>query len=152
MKSKRVAQFLMAVAVAPALVIGGSGNAFADGNVSWKNKATGRCLLGLRGTGMNVITGSCDAPNADWRDVKQSDGTWQQRSKTMDSWCLDSNRDGDVYTRPCQSGNNNQKWYETKTSTGWQLKNKKTGRCLDSNARGEAYTLACNGGKHQRWA
>ncbi|MER5432109.1 ACP synthase [Streptomyces sp. NPDC002588] len=52
--------------------------------------------------------------------------------------CLDSNADGDVYTLPCQQGNDYQTWepiYLGHTSSDLvQVKNKATGKCLQYNS------------------
>ncbi|GGR51831.1 hypothetical protein GCM10010219_66170 [Streptomyces netropsis] len=146
---KRVISYSVAMAViVPVMAISTSGQAFADGNVQWKNQATGRCLAHMPGM---VLAGDCDNPSTKWRDVEQSDGTYQQRWVDQ---CLDSNKAGKVYILRCENGNDNQKWYEQKTSTGWRLKNKATGRVLDSNFSGSVYTNfdEGDGNKHQRWA
>ncbi|WP_018349371.1 RICIN domain-containing protein [Longispora albida] len=150
---KLITKILATAVIVPAVVFGaGSAASAADGGtVTWKNKATGKCLAGVRGIGMNVLAGSCGIYQSKWTEYSQSDGTWLLKAQAMDMWCLDSNANGSVYTLKCNGGNY-QKWYQTSTSTGWQLKNKATGRCLDSNANGEVYTLACNGGNYQRWA
>ncbi|WP_345440565.1 RICIN domain-containing protein [Actinoallomurus vinaceus] len=69
--------------------------------------------------------------------------------------CLDGNKAGKVYSRPCNGGNY-QKWKLTshkmdRIRTAWYVKNVATGRCLDSNKAGNVYTLPCNGGNYQYW-
>ncbi|MFE9256388.1 ricin-type beta-trefoil lectin domain protein [Streptomyces sp. NPDC006879] len=149
--SKRVSRPLAVATMVPALAIGAASNAFADGNVSWRNVATGKYLMVAQGTFGMVLTGSDSS--ARWREVKQSDGSWQLKAhRGSGNVCLDSNAAGKVYLNPCGSNNNYQKWWETKTSTGWKITNKATGRVLDSNSRQQVYTLPDNGGKNQRWS
>ena len=46
-------------------------------------------------------------------------------------YCLDSNHAGDVYTKPCQEGNNFQTWDVSHFyADSWIVKNRATGRCL----------------------
>lgn len=50
--------------------------------------------------------------------------------------CLDSNFNGDVYTLPCQQGNNYQRWiiegptFHTAGYDEWRIQNVATGKCL----------------------
>ncbi|MGW7332745.1 RICIN domain-containing protein [Streptomyces sp. NPDC054840] len=149
--SRRVVRPVSVALMIPALALGAATNAFADGNVSWRNVATGKYLLTGQGTFGMVLTGSDSAPR--WREVKQGDGSWQLKAhKGSGDVCLDSNAAGNVYLRSCQGGNDYQKWWETKTSSGWKITNKATGRVLDSNRTGQVYTLPDNGGNYQRWS
>ncbi|MFJ7156766.1 RICIN domain-containing protein [Streptomyces sp. NPDC101118] len=147
---RSMARALTIGAATSALAVGVATSAFADGNVSWRNAATGKYLMVAQGTFGMVLTGSYSEPA--WREVKQGDGSWQLKAhKGSGNACLDSNAEGRVYLLPCKDGNNYQKWWEEKTPTGWRIKNKATGRVLDSNARGQVYTLPDNGGANQRW-
>src|SRR5262245_42397675 len=57
--------------------------------------------------------------------------------------CLDSNFAGNVYTLPCQPGNNYQTWMRMRG--GNEVKNMATGMCLATNRPGVIYTTACVG-------
>ncbi|MBB5803323.1 serine/threonine-protein kinase [Saccharothrix ecbatanensis] len=59
--------------------------------------------------------------------------------------CLDNNFAGNVYTLPCQSGNNFQDWHLIPIpSLGrWLVRNPATGMCLATNRPGAIYTTAC---------
>lgn len=59
--------------------------------------------------------------------------------------CLDSNFAGNVYTLPCQSGNNFQAWHLIPIpSLGrWLVRNEATGMCLATNRPAAIYTTAC---------
>jgi Ricin-type beta-trefoil lectin domain len=71
--------------------------------------------------------------------------------------CLDSNASGQVYTNPCQSDNNFQKWSEWyrigRTGTiHIHLRDFATGRCLGSNAARQVYTNPCQSNNNfQTW-
>ncbi|WP_327257712.1 RICIN domain-containing protein [Streptomyces sp. NBC_01244] len=151
MIAKRIASAASAVAAVSILIIGGSGSASAAevGEVTWKNVATGRCLL--HPGSETVTTGSCGGNDSVWLDIRTDDGvTWNEVNRTY-GWALDSNASGAVYQLSRNSGSY-QRWYELKDSKGWYLKNKATARCLDSNGSGNVYTLGCNGGNYQRWS
>ncbi|MEV5595376.1 RICIN domain-containing protein [Streptomyces sp. NPDC052496] len=145
---KRLIGAVAAAAVlAPAFVVGGSGQAFAaTKTVQWKNKATGYCLSSIHDT---VSTDKCNLRITNWRETKQADGTFILKNST-DGWCLDSRKNGTVYTHSCNGGNN-QKWRETKDSLGWRLTNKATGKTIGVNTE-EVYAGFDGGIKHQRWS
>ncbi|MGH4032102.1 RICIN domain-containing protein [Actinomycetota bacterium Odt1-20B] len=146
MNKRLIGTWAASAVVAPALLLAGSGTASANGNVSWKNKGNGLCLM--YGNGM-VLTGSaCGKAGGSWYETKQSDGTFTL--KTL-GYCLDSNKAGKVYAIKCNGGNN-QKWSEIKTAGGWRLVNKATNLTLGSNGQHMVYTGIDAGGKYQRWS
>ncbi|MFG2486373.1 hypothetical protein ACGFSI_26915 [Streptomyces virginiae] len=115
--SRRVVRPVSVALMVPALALGAATNAFADGNVSWRNVATGKYLMVAHVTFGMVLTGSDSTPR--WREVKQGDGSWQLKAhKGSGGWkitnkatgrVLDSNQTGQVYTLP-DNGGNYQRW------------------------------------------
>ncbi|MFE0101833.1 ricin-type beta-trefoil lectin domain protein [Streptomyces sp. NPDC059009] len=146
MNKRLIGTWAAAAVVAPALLLAASGTAAANGNVQWKNKGNGLCLMYAPGM---VLTGSgCGKSAGNWYETKQSDGTFTLK---IHGYCLDSNKAGKVYAIQCNGGNN-QKWHETKTAGGWRLVNKATGLTLGSNGQHTVYTGIDAGGKYQRWS
>jgi hypothetical protein len=108
------------------------------------NKRTRMCLSA--NWGGSVGTGTC--PGQSW--FFDSELTTIRHAETGGR-CLDSNYEGQVYTRPCNGGNF-QVWRRHFDWNGAILITQQTSRCLDSDYRGSVYTLPCNGGLFQRWA
>ncbi|MFI9721666.1 RICIN domain-containing protein [Streptomyces sp. NPDC052396] len=142
-----------------------SGNAFADGDVHWRDAKTGGCLVTETTVGAEHRV-STDAPGmvhcfdpighlkSDWSDshdhVANPNGAWTEKADNGE--CLAANHRGEVYTERCTSpADYYEQWYEKRVSGGWNLVNRETGQCLDSNRHGDVYTLACNGGQYQIW-
>ncbi|WP_030024356.1 RICIN domain-containing protein [Streptomyces monomycini] len=96
-----------------------------------------------------VSTGKCDLRITNWRATKQADGTFTLKNST-DGWCLDSRKNGTVYTHSCNGGKN-QKWREIKDSMGWRLVNKATGKTIGVNSHG-VYARFDGSIKHQCWS
>ncbi|MFG2715410.1 ricin-type beta-trefoil lectin domain protein [Streptomyces goshikiensis] len=139
--------------LAPALVLGLSTAAHADGNVHWIHKNDGKALKVTWSNDhpddVQVVSGNWDGWT-DWYDVRLSDGSWLQKSKLDTGYCLTAYTDHDVYTEPC-SGNNYQRWDEIDTGNGWKLRNRQTQECLDSNGS-SVYMHECNeDNKYQLW-
>jgi hypothetical protein len=73
--------------------------------------------------------------------------------------CLDSNSSGNVYTLPCQVGNQYQTWDVSiiidHGHTVRMMRDMATGRCLDSNGTGVGHTYTTNpcqvGNMYQEW-
>ncbi|TJZ44590.1 hypothetical protein FCH28_30140 [Streptomyces piniterrae] len=148
MRKRLIGTFAAGAVLAPALMIAGSGQAFAASKtVQWKNTGNGKCLVS---NGYWVGVGSCNAPTRKWQETKQSDGTYVLKSADH-GWCLDSKQDGTVYARSCNGGKN-QKWVESKDSFGWRLQNKATGLTLGGYDNGQAYASFDGGLKRQRWS
>ncbi|KUN02381.1 hypothetical protein AQI95_26520 [Streptomyces yokosukanensis] len=144
--NKRVLGRLAVAFLAPAVILAGAGEAFADGTVTWKNNLNGKCLGYIQG---NVqAAADCGSKPSKWTETKQSDGTWTLKTNYGD--CLDSNKDGDVYLRHCNGGDN-QKWYELKDSSGWRLQDKATKLTLGQHDT-LLYTNYDGGLKAQRWS
>ncbi|GHE09096.1 RICIN domain-containing protein [Streptomyces alanosinicus] len=142
MKKRLIGTF----AASTVLILAGSGQAFADGNVTWKNKGTGKCLAHISGV---AIPGDCGSGYATWYEKKQSDGTFVLHSGDYNGDCLEHYK-GEIHTASCD-GSNYQKWYETKFSNGWRLSNKATGMTLGTNSGNGLYAGIDAGGKLQRW-
>ncbi|MFI9249519.1 RICIN domain-containing protein [Streptomyces sp. NPDC053069] len=143
---RRLMGRLAAMVLAPAVILVGAGEAFADGTVTWQNKLNGKCLGVINNIPMAAA--DCGSTPSKWTETKQSDGSWT--FKTSYGYCLDSNKDGKVYVLHCNGGDN-QKWYETKDSFGWRLQDKATKLTLGQND-GVLYTNYDGGLKAQRWA
>ncbi|MEV5505597.1 RICIN domain-containing protein [Streptomyces orinoci] len=153
MRIKRIAQAVGTMALAPALVLGLSTAAHADGDVHWIHKNDDKALK---------VTWAHDHPDrltvsggnsdiwTDWHDVAQSDGSWLEKSQVDLNYCMTAYYDHDVYMERC-SGNNFQRWDEVNTGNGWKLVNRQTHECLDSNGS-SVYMHECNdGNKYQLW-
>lgn len=153
MKKKVMTHIVAAAAISSLAVVGMPGEAIADGNVNWKNAATGMCLQVKKLADKTVKTGWC-YDVTQWFDARVADpDAYLQQVMSYPSMCLDSNTRGSVYLGPCERDNQNQWWREEKTSTGWKLLNVATGRVLDSNSNGSVYTNwdEGDGNKYQRW-
>ncbi|MFH8350551.1 RICIN domain-containing protein [Streptomyces sp. NPDC018045] len=149
MKKRLIGTFVATAALAPALIVGASGQAFAAGStVTWKNKATGKCLAYFN---YKVrTTSACGGASAKWTETKQAGGTYTLKQQ-LSGKCLDSNKQGAVYVQACNGGNY-QKWHEIKDSAGWRLKNKATGLTLGVDSNGLAFAGPDGTIKRQRWS
>jgi hypothetical protein len=144
----KVAVFAAAI---PALVLGASGVASADGNVTWVNAKWSGYRLG--NSGGKVFLGNA---TFSWHDVQNSDGSWNEVSN-LDGQCL-TGYYTQIYTEPCNSGKDGtnwwERWYEVSTNSGWKLKNRETGYILDAGDPGNVYGNATDygdGDPNQRW-
>ncbi|MFF7638436.1 hypothetical protein ACFZB9_35605 [Kitasatospora sp. NPDC008050] len=162
-RTKRLGKAAVIGAVLTASLLGVAGTASANGNVTWRNKATGNYLWAEQGaypapvgsgSGCGTYTYGCQ-----WYDELQSDGTWFEASQQNNNQCLDSDNHwgngGNTYTMDC-SGNNNQRWYEIPTSNGWALQDKATGFYLDGGGGPEGIGAYTNGSyglgnNYQHW-
>ena len=72
------------------------------------------------------------------------------------NFCLDSNGD-DIYSNPCNPGNDYQNWQFSNYKTYFKLTHKQSGHCLDDRAgdnpdtKYKVYVFSCNGGEYQNW-
>lgn len=158
---KRTTRVLVAVATAVATTIIGMPAAHASGTITWRDDATGRCLMVGSFTSSSVVTGNCtwSTGNPNWVDVSNSDGTWLEAPAVAYGNrqggvfpCLTAYWDNSVYLENCSgSGNDYERWYEEWQGNGWRLRNKATGLYLDSNSSGSVYALPWNGGNYQLW-
>ncbi|TVL87525.1 RICIN domain-containing protein [Streptomyces sp. SAJ15] len=135
-----------------------SSPASADGFVTWKNAATGKCLELMPGLSSgDVQARPCYSSNPyqKWYETRLDTGNYTLRAKDNRGrwWCLDSNKAGSAYVRKCEDGNKNQMWAEIKRPAGWELANVATVRALDSNRNGSVYTNWYEGdrNKYQHW-
>lgn len=151
---RRIARISAVLSAALVTVLVSSGAAFADGDVTWKNKNTGNCL----GTGKdspNALAAlpcvwlGLSQPYVKWTDQQQGDGGYVEHS-TWSDLCLDGNW-GSAYSLGCNGGDW-QHWREISTSTGWMLQSVHTGWVLDSN-HSDVYTNPNygDGDTYQRW-
>ncbi|MEV4503461.1 RICIN domain-containing protein [Streptomyces klenkii] len=145
MKKQLIGKLAAVALVAPALALASTGQAFADGTVTWKNKGTNKCLSHISGV---AIPGDCGSGYTSWYEKKQSDGTFVLKTSYQGD-CLQHYK-GNLRTVACD-GSNYQKWYETKFSNGWRLTNKATGGTLGTNSSNGLYAGIDAGGKLQRW-
>jgi hypothetical protein len=138
----RLAKTAAVGAVLVATMLGATSTAWADGQVTWTNKATGNVLA--YGTICGCVYTGPDAGSdqyGNWYDYKQPNGTWiETNDGENNNWCLDSNtqwangQEGNVYLTTCAPPtptNTYQHWYEISTSNGWALRSQKTGLYLD---------------------
>ncbi|WP_058041759.1 RICIN domain-containing protein [Streptomyces roseifaciens] len=146
MGKRLMGRLAAAAVIAPALLLAGSGDAFADGSVTWKNKGTNKCLSHIAGI---AAVGDCGSGYANWWETKKSDGSFVLRAGGYNGDCLEHYK-GELRTVSCD-GSNYQKWYETKLSNGWRLTNKATGKTLGTNSSNGIYAGIDAGGKLQRW-
>jgi Ricin-type beta-trefoil lectin domain len=145
-RGRRLIRLAATAGLIGSAVVGMSGTAFANGQVTWKNAHSNACLRSDATSldAQDVFTGPCIAwnglANTDdyWYDVLDpSVGDYVEQSETITPGgiaCLDSNNQwgsyGSVYVIQCNSGNY-QNWWENSTSTGWQLQDAQTGLVLD---------------------
>ncbi|MFI5980374.1 RICIN domain-containing protein [Streptomyces sp. NPDC051555] len=151
MNIKRMAQVAGTAALAPLLVLAMSPVAHADGFVHWDHKPTNKCLQVHRdwkGNPDDVYVQECSYEP--FYDVHLGDGSWLEKDRSKQDYCMTAYTDHDVYMEPC-SGNNYQRWDEIDTGAGWKLRNRQTQECLDSNGT-SVYMHECNtGNQWQLW-
>ncbi|MGV4985423.1 RICIN domain-containing protein [Streptomyces sp. NPDC001709] len=151
MKKRLVGTFAATAVLAPALVLAGTGQAFAAGNpVTWRNNYSGKYLTYINYRVRTINADPSQSPPLKWDEYKQSDGSYVMKHH-LSGKCLDSNGNGDVYLLSCNGGNY-QKWYESHDSSGWRLKDKATGRVLEELTTGEIRTASDEGYPVQRWS
>ncbi len=152
---QKIVKTLLVAATLPALLIGTSTSAFADGQVWWVNNKTGKDLM--YDSYGNVWGGRYDPEvrNHDWYETLNSDGTWNIGNGF--GHCLTA-YERSVYTERCNAAANQtnawQRWKEIKTPTGWKLKNLQSGWILDDDGYGHIYANSNDVGDsdlNQRW-
>lgn len=154
MFKKRAAKALATAAAVPALLIGFTGAAHANGTITWKNGANGQCcFLGSQPAGGAV---GASTVGWEWHDVQNSDGTWNEVDRF--GRCL-TGYGSQAYTENCNSGqdgtNSYQRWREVYAGSGFKLQNVKSGGFLDWAGTYNVGSVYVNGtdynNQNQRW-
>jgi hypothetical protein len=113
--------------VSMGLVAGTAAAAFADGDVTWKNKATGY-YLDANISGSSVYSGA-DTAYSVWLDHDLGSNVWQERPADYTADCLagyDEHSDGTVAVNlfPCDDNDSSyDQWNEDPEQGHWELYN-----------------------------